>query len=774
MGKPQPGSCVIRTALFLRCGRTSGFLSAGLKALVLATGFILIAMIETIEHLNTKVLAESPTIPSPLQALERLSWNYWWSWSAEGAGVYRDLDAELWDECEHNPRLLLAKISEYRLAEMATDPVYIDRIGKLADQFDHYMNATAGLTTDLRSQISDPGTNPAGTSAITPEHPVAYFCAEYGVHNSLPLYSGGLGVLAGDHLKSASDLGLPLVAVGLLYHYGYFRQRLNREGWQEEFYGETDPAQLPLHQVKTEDGTPLLIEVLIRERTVPAQVWRADIGRVPLYLLDTNIPENGETDRWVTGHLYGGDRETRIVQEMLLGIGGVRLLGRLGIEPHVFHLNEGHSAFLTLELARELIQSQGLSFAEAAKLVRQRCVFTTHTPVAAGNDEFEVDLLTRSFGSYEKELGLSHEEFVALGRTDPTNSRESYGLTPLAIRMCRSTNGVSRKHGEVSRALWQKLWPEDTIEQVPITHVTNGVHAPTWIAPLISSLYERHIGGDWQAQVRDRTNWAQAIAQVPDEELWAAHLLLKERLVAFIRQRSFLARVNRGESAEYTEAARNMFEPRALTIGFARRVAGYKRWNLFLKDPERLLKLINNADRPVQFVFAGKAHPQDQGAKLILQEVARWETSTGVGDRSVFLQNYDHEIARQLVQSVDVWLNVPRRPLEASGTSGEKVAMNGGLNLSVLDGWWLEGYDGTNGFAVGNEVEATETADIDASDAESLYRVLEEQVVPLYYDRDSEGLPRKWISMMKHSIATLVPEFNSDRMVEEYARRIYS
>lgn len=731
-------------------------------------------MIETID-LDRKPLAESPTIPSPLQALERLSWNYWWSWSTEGAGVYRDLDAELWDECEHNPRLLLARVSDYRLAEMATDPVYIDRIGRLADQFDHYMNATASVAADLRSRISDPGPSPTKTSAITPEHPVAYFCAEFGVHNSLPLYSGGLGVLAGDHLKSASDLGLPLVAVGLLYHYGYFRQRLNREGWQEEFYGETNPAQLPIQQVKTEDGTPLLIEVLIRERKLRAQVWRADIGRVPLYLLDTNIPENGETDRWVTGHLYGGDRETRIVQEMLLGIGGVRLLGKLGIKPHVFHLNEGHSAFLTLELARELIQAQGLSFADAAKLVRQRSVFTTHTPVAAGNDEFEVDLLTSSFGaSYEKELGLSHEEFVALGRTDPKNSRESYGLTPLAIRMCRSTNGVSRKHGEVSRALWQKLWPEDTIEQVPITHVTNGVHAPTWIAPLISSLYERHIGGDWQAQVRDRANWAQAIARIPDEELWAAHILLKERLVAFIRQRSFLARVNRGESAEYIEAARTMFETRALTIGFARRVAGYKRWNLLLKDPQRLLKLINHADRPVQFVFAGKAHPQDQGAKLILQEVARWETSAGVGDRSVFLQNYDHEIARQLVQSVDVWLNVPRRPLEASGTSGEKVAMNGGLNLSVLDGWWLEGYDGTNGFAVGNEVEATEAADIDASDAESLYRVLEKQVVPLYYDRDSEGFPRKWISMMKNSLATLVPEFNSDRMVEEYARRIYS
>lgn len=721
-------------------------------------------MIETIEYLNTTTLADVPTLPIPLQPLERLYWNYWWSWSSEGAGVFRDLDTELWDECEHNPRLLLERVSRYRLAEMATDPAYIERVRRLADQFDQYMAVT-----------SDRSPGQTAVSTITLEHPVAYFCAEYGVHNSLPLYSGGLGVLAGDHLKSASDVGLPLVAVGLLYHYGYFRQRLSREGWQEEFYGETDPAQLPLTRIAAQDGTPLLVEVVIRERTVRAQVWRADVGRVRLYLLDTNIAANEETDRWVTGHLYGGDRETRIVQEMLLGIGGVRLLRKLDIQPVVFHLNEGHSAFLTLELARELIQSQGLSFADAAKLVRERCVFTTHTPVAAGNDEFEVDLLTRSFGeSYERQLGLTHDEFVALGRIDPNNSSEPYGLTPLAIRMCRSTNGVSRKHGEVSRALWQKLWPEHSIEQVPITHVTNGVHAPTWIAPLIKSLYEKYIGAGWQSRLRDRTDWAQAIAQIPDEELWAAHLLLKERLIAFIRQRSFLGRVNSSESQQYIDAARNMFEPRVLTIGFARRVAGYKRWNLLLKDPQRLLRIINSTDRPVQFVFAGKAHPQDQGAKLILQQVARWKTSAGAGGRSVFLQDYDHEIARHLVQSVDVWLNVPRRPLEASGTSGEKVAMNGGLNLSVLDGWWLEGYDGTNGFAIGNEVASADETELDASDAESLYQVLEQQVVPFYYERDSNSLPRKWISMMKSSIATLIPEFNSDRMVEEYARRIYT
>ncbi len=724
---------------------------------------LLFAMIETIENLNLKPLAETPALPLPLQALERLSWNFWWSWSRDGASCFRDIDPALWENCGQNPRLLLARASEYRLAEMATDPSYIERVNKLAKAFDLYMVATESLS------------HSTGASTITTEHPVAYFCAEYGVHNSLPLYSGGLGVLAGDHLKSASDLRLPLVAVGLLYHYGYFRQRLSLEGWQEESYGETNPAELPLHQQKAQDGTPLFVEVLIRERKVRAQVWRADTGRIPLYLMDTNIPENQETDRWVTGHLYGGDRETRIVQEMLLGIGGVRLLRKVGIEPGVFHLNEGHSAFLTLELARELIQSRGLTFTEAAKQIRQQCVFTTHTPVAAGNDEFDVDLLMRSFGpDYTKELGLSRDEFVALGRSNPSNPREAYGLTPLAIRMCRSTNGVSRKHGEVSRALWQKLWPEDTIEQVPITHVTNGVHAPTWAAPLIQSLYEEHVGADWQGQVRDRAKWEHGISRIPDEELWSAHSRLKERLVAFIRHRSFLARLHRGESAEYTEAARNLFEPGALTIGFARRVAEYKRWSLLLKDPERLLQIINNEDRPVQFVFAGKAHPQDAEAKLVLQQVAKWKYDPRVRDRAVFLENYDHEIARQLVQSVDVWLNVPRRPLEASGTSGEKVAMNGGLNLSVLDGWWLEGYDGTNGFAIGSSVEGAEAADVDASDAESLYTILEDEVVPLYYDHDHEGLPRKWLSLMKRSIATLVPEFNSDRMVEEYARRIYT
>ena len=717
-------------------------------------------MIEATEIENRGAAQQNP-LPAPLAPLERLAWNYWWSWAADGAGVFRDLDPEIWEECEHNPRQLLAKTSAYRLAEAATDPVYLERVRRIDESFQSYMASGTGWTID--------------DLKITGEHPVAYFCAEFGVHNSLPLYSGGLGILAGDHLKSASDLRLPLVAVGLLYRYGYFRQRLRNDGWQEEHYGETFPNDLPITQIKNADGTPMRIEVSIRERNVLAQVWRADVGTVQLYLLDTNIPENVETDRWVTGHLYGGDRETRIVQEMLLGIGGVRLLRKLGVTPHVYHLNEGHSAFLTLELAREVIEQQQLKMADAIPLVRQQCVFTTHTPVAAGNDEFDAALVMRAFGkAYLQQLGLSEEEFLALGRVDTNNKTERYGLTPLAIRMCRSTNGVSLKHGEVSRALWQKLWPEKKLEDIPITYITNGVHAPTWVSPLLRYLFEKYIGADWEKKLREQGVWNDAVSRISDEELWIAHSRLKERLIAFVRHRTTQSRLAAGEKADYIEAAKTMFDHDALTIGFARRVAGYKRWNLLLSDQQRLLRLINNEERPVQFVFAGKAHPQDEGSKLVLQQLAQWKYDPAVRHRAVFLEDYDQEIARQLVQSVDVWLNVPRRPMEASGTSGEKVAINGGLNLSILDGWWLEGYDGNNGFAIGNGTDSTEVAAIDALDAESLYRTLEQEVVPLFYNRDDNGLPRQWIAMMKRAIQTLAPKYNSNRMVEDYVRRIYS
>ncbi|HWS56858.1 MAG TPA: alpha-glucan family phosphorylase [Pyrinomonadaceae bacterium] len=699
--------------------------------------------------------------PETLAALERLSGNYWWSWVPDGPAVFRDLGQELWDACEHNPRRMLQEVSEFDLMRMLTDPVYVGRVRRLAEGFDEYMAEGA------RTWAAE---HAAGVRA---ERPVAYFCAEFGVHHSLPLYSGGLGILAGDHLKSASDLGLPLVAVGLLYHHGYFRQRLRRDGWQEESYNQIKVGDLPLRLVEGEDGQPVRVDLALRGRRVRVQAWRVDVGRVPLYLLDTNVEGNDDIDRLITGHLYGGDRETRCVQEIVLGIGGVRLLRRLGVEPHVFHLNEGHSAFLTVELARELTR-EGVDFREAAARVRERCAFTTHTPVAAGHDEFVAPLIERCFGAdYWAELGLTREQFLDLGRVTAGDESELFGLTPLALRMCRSANGVSRIHGEVSRDLWRKMWPGRGAAEVPITHVTNGVHAPTWVSPLLTALYERHIGRDWTEVLRDPEAWARAVEAITVDELWEARRLMKRRLVAFVRDRLFRARLAQGEPREYAEAARRMFDPEALTIGFARRVAAYKRWGLILTDPERLRRLIMNAERPVQFVFAGKAHPQDQGAKVILQQLALWKLDPEIMQRAVFIQDYDQEIARHLVQAADVWLNVPRRPFEASGTSGEKVAVNGGLNLSVLDGWWPEGYDGTNGWAVGDLDADGTTEGMDRRDAESLYRVLETEVVPTFYDRDERGRPLRWVEMMRRAVQTLAPAFNSDRMVRDYTERVY-
>ena len=709
---------------------------------------------------DSKSANSSRPLPPPLEPLQPLSWNYWWSWAPDGNEVFRDLDPGLWQQCEQNPRVLLAQVSDLRLAQVAADPVFADRIQRLSARFGNY--------------LSDP--QPWSKLQLAPRisrnTPVAYFCAEFGIHNSLPLYSGGLGILAGDHLKSASDLNLPLVAIGLFYRFGYFRQRLQRDGWQEETYRENHSDELALHSIDDVEGKPLLIEVAMRERVVRARVWRADVGRVQLYLLDTNVAENEPTDRLVTGHLYGGDRETRLVQEMMLGIGGARLLQKLGFDPGVYHLNEGHSAFLTLELSRQLIEREGVTFADAAARVRERCVFTTHTPVAAGHDEFDAALVRKCFGDWpETALGLSRAEFLKLGRVNG-DSQESFGLTPLALRMSRSTNGVSRKHGEVSRELWQQMWPARKLAEVPITSVTNGVHPSTWIAPLLRRLYEQSVGEDWIERARDAGVWAYGVETIADEELWQAHLLLKQRMVAYVRDHSFDARLARGESEDYIEAARTIFDPQILTIGFARRVAGYKRWDLLLSDPEGLTRLINDAERPIQFVFAGKAHPQDQEAKRILQKLIEWQRHTSLRDRVAFIEDYDQETARQLVQSVDVWMNVPRRPMEASGTSGQKVAINGGLNFSVLDGWWLEGYDGDNGFAIGDLSELT-PQEADRREAESMYRMLVEEVVPRYYERDDQGIPRRWVAMMKRSMQTLVPLFSSDRMVAEYAERIY-
>ena len=706
-------------------------------------------------------------LPEPLKALDRISQNFYWSWHPEGVKLVRELDSDLWIDVEQNPRQLLKNVGEFRLWQKAADDDYLRSLDSFAERFDRYLEEAI----DVR----------------TVESNTAYFCAEYGVHNSLPNYSGGLGILAGDHLKSASDLNIPLVAVGLLYRYGYFRQRISHDGWQEERYSDVFESELALTPVVDEDGKRVTVVVHIRGREVTAQAWLAKVGRISLYLLDTHLPQNIEIDRLITGHLYGGSTETRIVQEKVLGIGGIRLLRKLGLTPSVFHLNEGHSAFLTLELSREYIAANpDWTFEHARDAVRQNCVFTTHTPVAAGNDAFSPEELRDCFdGNFISALKLSEDDFFELGRVDRDNKSEPFGMTPLALRMCRSANGVSEKHGEVSRELWIDMFSENVEgpNEVPITHVTNGVHAPTWIAPAFQDLYERRIGNDWNSRLSDAGAWTTSVDAIPDREIWEVHRRLKQLFVAFIRERTSSKDTGPHDTIHEHIDTSSLFAPDALTIGFARRVAAYKRWDLLFSDLNRLLKLVDDPARPVQFVFAGKAHPQDRTAKQILQHLMSINHDSNWQRRAVFVEDYDQEIARYLVQGVDVWMNVPRRPLEASGTSGMKAAMNGVLNFSILDGWWIEGYNGDNGFAIGPDDDSAATPGseaaggnneaTDTSDAESLYSTLENQIVPAFYDIDESGLPTAWIRRMKNSIATLTPQFSSDRMVREYVDRIY-
>lgn len=701
----------------------------------------------------------SPDIPENLRPLEELSWNYFWSWNPEGTELFRELDPALWEKCEQNPRLLLKNIGGLRLWQKSLDAEYVARLQRFAKKQQDYI--------DQRPQ-------PEGK--LSAENPVAYFCAEYGVHNSLPTYSGGLGILAGDHLKSASDMNVPLVAVGLLYRFGYFRQRFSHDGWQEEEYQDVFNSDLALKPVLDENGERLMVMVHIRGREVFAQAWLAKIGRISLHLLDTNVSQNAEIDRLITGHLYGGTAETRIVQEKILGIGGVRLLRALNITPSVFHLNEGHSAFLTLELAREFLATNDeKKFTDAVAAVREQCVFTTHTPVSAGNDAFTLTDLGDCFdANFISSLKLSEAEFFSFGRVNPDDESELFGMTPLAIRMCRSSNGVSEKHGEVSRELWVKMLPEGSpASDVPITHITNGVHSPTWIAPVFQRLYNEKIGDNWSDLVRDWAGWHNAINFLSNEDIWNAHRSLKNLLIAFIRERSRVKDSGARETINEHIETSKLFSPDVLTIGFARRVAAYKRWNLLLSDVGRLLRMVDDPERPVQFVFAGKAHPQDRGAKKILQDLMTINQESNWQNRAVFIEDYDQEVARYLVQGVDVWMNVPRRPLEASGTSGQKAAMNGALNFSVLDGWWLEGHNGKNGFAIGELNESDDDNVIDAEDAEFLYSTLEKEIIPAFYNIGETGIPDEWIGRMRDALATLTPQFSSDRMLRDYIDKIY-
>jgi starch phosphorylase len=707
----------------------------------------------------------SNKLPRSLKRLADLAFNYWWCWNADQS-LFELINADEWQRCGHNPVALLEAVSYERLTQLAIDPFYLNRLHQVVAAFDRYQTAKNTWASRVAPQLSQ-------------DHPITYFCAEFGLHESLPVYSGGLGILAGDHLKSASDLGVPMVGVGLLYRQGYFRQRLNRDGWQEDFYIDNPFERMPLELMKNDQGEPIVIEILVRQRTVKVQIWKVQVGRVALYLLDTDRDDNDPIDRWLTGHLYGGNQETRIAQEVVLGIGGVRALQSLGIEPGLYHLNEGHAAFCLLEVARLEIQKTGQSFYDIEAAVRDRCVFTTHTPVPAGHDVFSADLIDSFFAHYWPQMGLSREQFLALGARRLGDPWEPFGMTVLALRLCRTANGVSELHGHVSRQMWHVLYPDKSETNVPIGYVTNGVHASTWTAALLSDLYAQYLDEDWSAKVSDLALW-EKVDQIPDQELWWRHQVLKERLIAHARFKIKQARQNRGESPEWIAASDRILDPNILTIGFARRFSPYKRGDLLLRDAERALKIFGNPDRPVQIIFSGKAHPADEEGKRIIQRLMEWCKQPEIVNRVAFIEDYDMYTARKLVQGVDIWLNNPRRPLEASGTSGQKVCFNGGINCSVLDGWWCEGYQtdaqgkGINGWAIGEDAHTSNQELQDKIDSDSLYQLLEEEIVPLYYDQDRSGVPHRWIAMMKASIKTNAPAFNTHRMIADYVTRIYA
>ncbi|NEQ31491.1 MAG: alpha-glucan family phosphorylase [Leptolyngbya sp. SIO4C5] len=705
-------------------------------------------------------------LPFPLRRLADLAYNYWWSWTPERLSLFSVVDPTIWQRCNHNPVELLESVAYERLSQVAEDPRYLKRLETLAAQFDAYLTEQDTWCHRVAPQLSL-------------DQPVVYFCTEFGIHESLPIYCGGLGVLGGDHLKSASDLGVPMIGIGLLYRQGYFRQHLNRSGWQKEYYDNNDFEHMPLELVRDEFGQPVTIKLRIRQRTVRVQVWLARIGRVNLYLLDTDREDNDPVDRSLTGHLYGGNQETRVAQEVLLGIGGIRILQVLEIEPSVYHLNEGHAAFALLEIARTEMEMSGGSFYDMEDLVRSRAVFTSHTPVPNANDLFSADLMDSFFADYWPQIGLSREQFLALGARRLGDPWEPFSMTVLALRMTRSANGVSQRHGEVSRQMWSILYPEKDETEVPIGQITNGVHARTWTAPLMADLYDQYLGEAWSQRISDKEIWAQ-IDAIPDEELWKRHCILKERLIAYARSKARQSRQARGEATADIAAVDRLLNPETLTIGFARRFSPYKRGYLIFKDLHRSVRILSNAKRPIQLIFAGKAHPADDEGKRIIQRLMEWCRHPALRDRVAFIEDYDMYTAKMLIQGVDVWLNNPRRPLEASGTSGQKVALNGGINCSVMDGWWCEGYQedasgrGINGWTIGKDIGTSDQVAQDQIDADSLYEILQKDMARLYYDRNGQGIPKGWLRMMKASIRTCAPIFNSDRMVAEYVAQIYA
>ncbi len=708
------------------------------------------------------VVSEARTLDRFIAPLQERLWalarNLWWSWDHNSSSLFLDLDPARWNELNHNPVALLSELPLAKLETRAAELMLHSRVNYAYRRLLEYLEADRTW-----------GTRHAG---VLRPHPVAYFSAEFGLHESLPVYSGGLGVLAGDHIKSASDLDIPLVGIGLFYGQGYFRQRLDEGGWQREEYLKTDVNQMPMEVAIGKDGRPIVVEIETRSGRIRAKVWRVDVGRRDLLLLDSDVEGNAPEDRQLTSRLYGGDLRIRIRQELLLGVGGLRALKALGISPGVLHLNEGHSAFAVLEAIRMRMEEEGLPFDAAVPRVSREVVFTTHTPVPAGHDRFDAGLVEEHIGPLREALGLSKESLLGLGRENPGNSDELFCMTVLALRLSRRANAVSALHAEVSRHMWTGLYRDKVEDDVPIGHITNGVHVPSWLAPQMFRLYDRHLGTDWHQRSSEAKIWL-GIESVDDGELWETHLNLKSQLIEFVRRRAVEQAKRRTESREELQRLERVLSPDALTIGFARRFATYKRANLILTDIERLASMLNDPNRPVQFVFAGKAHPLDEPGKRVLQQIAELMRDPKFRDKFVFVEDYDINVGRRFVQGVDVWLNNPRRPLEASGTSGQKVVLNGGLNLSVLDGWWAEAYDGMNGFSIGTGRTHSNMSVHDTRDGEDLMRTLREEVIPLYYQRDRDGLPRGWIRRMKRTIRTLGWRFNADRMVMDYTQKCY-
>ncbi len=706
---------------------------------------------------SIKKFVVTPSLPPKLQPLLDIGRNLWWTWNPEAIFLLRRVDPDLFESTSHNPIAVLGSMSAERVDALTKDTAFLAHLDRVKTELDRYLNLPTWFDNehaDLKDKV------------------IAYFSFEFGLHESLPLYSGGLGILAGDHVKSATDLGLPLVGVGLAYQYGYFRQYLNHDGWQQEDYKVNDFYNMSIVLERDEEGRPQTIAVEFPGRTVTAQIWRVQVGRIPLFLLDTNLPQNIPADRALTSKLYGGDEEMRLQQEILQGIGGMRALAKLGRLPDVCHLNEGHSAFLALERIRNLIQSENLSFEVAFELVRATNVFTTHTPVPAGNDSFTPELIQKYFRSMADDLGIGMDRLISLGREVPANAAEPFCMTVLALRLSRFANGVSELHGQVSRKIWQRIWPGVPVEEIPITQVTNGIHTQSWNCSEIARLYERYLGTRWYEEPTNQMVW-ERVNLIPDAELWRSHERMRERLVGYVRRRLREQLQRRGANRSWIRQASEVLDPEALTIGFGRRFATYKRAGLILRDPDRLMRILNQPEQPVQLIFAGKAHPMDHPGKELIRQLIHLSQRAEFRKRIVFVENYNIEVARYLVQGVDVWLNTPRRPLEASGTSGMKVPVNGGINLSILDGWWCEGYHGDNGWTIGAGEEYDDHAYQDEVESTALYDLLEAEIIPLFYERSSDGVPREWLRIMKNSMRTVIAEFNTNRMVEEYTKRFY-